>query len=94
MNIYDWLYLGFITIIWAGNVAQIYRVLKTRDVHAFSLWWLSAFLVSWSGRLPRAITATEYPIWATCYGISILIFLALYVLILYYKFKHRKGNSD
>lgn len=92
MNLFDYLYISFTSILWLGNFIQIARTIKTGDVSSFSMWWLTAFLVSWAGRIPRAATATEYRIWLITYGISFVIFGAFYAIVLYYKLKGRKGK--
>ena len=84
---FDILYILGLLVIWAGNVVQIRKVVKTRSTKSISIPWVIAIFLSIAIRLPRAVTST-YWAWSAGYIISFVICLILVGVIIYYRRKY------
>jgi len=85
----DICYLVGLLIIWAGNILQIHKIIKTKSTKSLSMAWLWALTISIIIRLPRAVTST-YWAWSIGYIISTVICVALLVLAIIYRKKYPK----
>lgn len=87
MTTVDWLYLLGVSVTWMGVAAQIVRMLRIKDANAISMWWPLALLISIFIRIPRAATATEYPVWIVAYVVSAIVVVVLIVVAAYLKLR-------
>lgn len=83
----DVLYIIGLLVIWAGNIQQVRKMVRTHSTKSFSLGWLWAMMFSHAIRLPRAVLSDEW-VWAWGYVFSFVLFVVLIAVALHYRKKY------